>query len=120
MPNVDANVISFQCPKCGQDLQQTIGLLKSNQRLVCNSCGVGVARPAAGCWAKPRGIWRGRSYLMKLQGGFRTRTKAKEKANGRVQILHMRASKLLNRQHFRSNPSSAQWRTYVIDIASFS
>jgi transcription elongation factor Elf1 len=43
MPNVDANVISFQCPKCGQDLQQTIGLLKSNQRLVCDSCGVGIS-----------------------------------------------------------------------------
>jgi hypothetical protein len=27
MPNVDANVISFQCPKCGQDLQQTIGAI---------------------------------------------------------------------------------------------
>jgi predicted RNA-binding Zn-ribbon protein involved in translation (DUF1610 family) len=43
MPNVDANVISFQCPKCGNDLQQTIGLMKSNQRLVCNSCGVGIS-----------------------------------------------------------------------------
>ena len=32
MPNVDANVIRFQCPKCGQDLQQTIRLLRSNQR----------------------------------------------------------------------------------------
>jgi hypothetical protein len=28
MPNVDANVISFQCPKCGHDLRQTIGLLR--------------------------------------------------------------------------------------------
>ena len=43
MPNVDANVISFQCPKCGHDLRQTIGLLKSNQRLVCNSCAVGIS-----------------------------------------------------------------------------
>jgi transcription elongation factor Elf1 len=43
MPNVDANVISFQCPKCGHDLQQTIGLLKSNQRLVCNSCAVSIS-----------------------------------------------------------------------------
>ena len=41
--NVDANVIGFQCPKCGQDLQQTIGHLKSNQRLVCDSCGVGIS-----------------------------------------------------------------------------
>ena len=43
MPNVDANIISFQCPKCGCDLQQTIGLLKSNKRLVCNGCGVGIS-----------------------------------------------------------------------------
>jgi hypothetical protein len=43
MPNVDANVIKFQCPKWGQDLQQTIGLLRSNQRLVCNCCGVGIS-----------------------------------------------------------------------------
>jgi len=43
MPNVDANVISFQCPKCGHELQQTIGLLKSNQRLVCHGCGVGIS-----------------------------------------------------------------------------
>jgi transcription elongation factor Elf1 len=43
MTNVDANVISFQCPKCGHELQQTIGLLKSNQRLVCNGCGVGIS-----------------------------------------------------------------------------
>jgi len=43
MPNVDANVISFQCPKCGNDLQQTIGLLKTNQRLICNNCGVGIS-----------------------------------------------------------------------------
>ena len=43
MPNVDANVISFQCPKCGHDLEQTIGLLKTNQRLVCTGCGVGIS-----------------------------------------------------------------------------
>jgi transcription elongation factor Elf1 len=43
MPNVDANVISFQCPKCGYELRQTIGLLKSNQRLVCDGCGVGIS-----------------------------------------------------------------------------
>jgi transcription elongation factor Elf1 len=42
MLNVDANMIRFQCPKCGQDLHQTIGLLRSNQRLVCDCCGVGI------------------------------------------------------------------------------
>jgi hypothetical protein len=43
MANVDANVISFQCPKCGYELRQTIGLLKGNQRLVCGGCGVGIS-----------------------------------------------------------------------------
>src|SRR5215467_3332263 len=32
---------------------------------------------------------------MKLRGGFRTRTKAKEKANGHVQILHVSAGKFV-------------------------
>ncbi len=48
MPNVDATVISFQCPKCGQDLQQTIGLLKSNQRLVCKAGFLVGRQPAVG------------------------------------------------------------------------
>jgi hypothetical protein len=43
MPNVDANVISFQCPQCGHDLQQTIGFLKANQRLMRSGCGVGIS-----------------------------------------------------------------------------
>jgi predicted RNA-binding Zn-ribbon protein involved in translation (DUF1610 family) len=43
MANVDANVISFQCPKCGYELRQTIRLLKINQRLVCAGCGVGIS-----------------------------------------------------------------------------
>ncbi len=43
MLNIDTNVIGFQCPKCGQDFKQTIGHLKSNQRLVCDSCGVGIS-----------------------------------------------------------------------------
>jgi hypothetical protein len=37
----------------------------------------------------------------------RTGTKAKEKANGRVQILHTRACKSLNQRQFRPTPSSA-------------
>ena len=43
MLNVDANVISFQCPNCGHDLQQTIGHLKAERRLVCADCGVGIS-----------------------------------------------------------------------------
>jgi len=42
MPNVDANVIGFQCPKCGHDLQETIEHLKAERRLVCGDCGVGI------------------------------------------------------------------------------
>jgi hypothetical protein len=43
MSNVDANIISFQCPQCGCDLQQTIGFLKSNKRLACDGCGIGIS-----------------------------------------------------------------------------
>jgi transcription elongation factor Elf1 len=42
MPNVDAHEISFQCPRCGHDLVETIGHLKANRRLVCGDCGVGI------------------------------------------------------------------------------
>ena len=42
MPNVDAHVIGFQCPKCGHDLQETIRHLKAQRRLVCGDCGVGI------------------------------------------------------------------------------
>jgi hypothetical protein len=30
----DTNIIHFQCPRCGFELEQTIGLLKAEQRLV--------------------------------------------------------------------------------------
>jgi hypothetical protein len=49
------------------------------------------------------------------EGVSRRGTKTKEKANERVQILHMRAANPLNEQRYRSNPSSAQCRTYVLD-----
>jgi transcription elongation factor Elf1 len=42
MPNVDAHEISFQCPRCGHDLVETIGHLKANRQLVCGDCGVGI------------------------------------------------------------------------------
>jgi predicted RNA-binding Zn-ribbon protein involved in translation (DUF1610 family) len=42
MPNIDEHVIHFQCPSCGHELHQTIGLLKAEQRLVCAGCGVGI------------------------------------------------------------------------------
>ena len=40
--NIDANVIHFQCPRCGFELQQTIGLLKAEKRIVCAGCKVNI------------------------------------------------------------------------------
>ena len=40
MASIDANVIHFQCPKCGHELTQTIGRLKTEQQLVCAGCQV--------------------------------------------------------------------------------
>ena len=42
VPDIDANVIHFQCPSCGFELQQTIGLLKAEKRIVCADCKVGI------------------------------------------------------------------------------
>ncbi|HWL75195.1 MAG TPA: hypothetical protein VNQ74_15095 [Burkholderiaceae bacterium] len=42
MPGVDANLIRFQCPRCGCELEQTIGLLKAGKRIVCTDCNVGI------------------------------------------------------------------------------
>ena len=42
MRGIDTNIISFQCPRCGFELQQTIGLLKEEQRIVCADCKVGI------------------------------------------------------------------------------
>jgi predicted RNA-binding Zn-ribbon protein involved in translation (DUF1610 family) len=42
MTDVDANMIRFQCPQCGHELTQSIGNLKSNERMVCPGCGVGI------------------------------------------------------------------------------
>ena len=40
MKSVDLNEIAFQCPNCGNDLQQTIGRLKAGLPMVCASCGI--------------------------------------------------------------------------------
>jgi predicted RNA-binding Zn-ribbon protein involved in translation (DUF1610 family) len=42
MTNVDLHEIRFQCPNCGQDLSQTIGRLKAQERMTCSDCGVGI------------------------------------------------------------------------------
>jgi predicted RNA-binding Zn-ribbon protein involved in translation (DUF1610 family) len=38
----DAHVIRFQCPKCGHELEQTIGSLKLSDPMRCSGCGVGI------------------------------------------------------------------------------
>ena len=40
--DIDANVIHFQCPNCGFELEQTIGLLKAEKRIVCLDCKIGI------------------------------------------------------------------------------
>jgi transcription initiation factor IIE alpha subunit len=35
MTGVDAHVIGFQCPKCGHELEQSIGDLKSKEHMRC-------------------------------------------------------------------------------------
>ncbi len=42
MPSIDAHVIHFQCPSCGFELEQTIGLLKAEKRIICLDCKVGI------------------------------------------------------------------------------
>ena len=42
MPNIDGNLIQFQCPSCGFELEQTIGLLKAEKRIICADCKVGI------------------------------------------------------------------------------
>jgi transcription elongation factor Elf1 len=42
VPNADANVIHFQCPNCGFELEQTVGLIKAEKRIVCGECHVGI------------------------------------------------------------------------------
>jgi transcription elongation factor Elf1 len=42
MTSVDAHVIKFQCPKCGHELEQSIGDLKSSEQMRCRGCGVGI------------------------------------------------------------------------------
>ena len=47
MRGIDTNIIHFQCPRCGFELEQTIGLLKAEQRIVCADCKVGISIDAA-------------------------------------------------------------------------
>ncbi|MET0633087.1 MAG: hypothetical protein ABWY92_19675 [Xanthobacteraceae bacterium] len=42
MARIDFHEISFQCPKCGHDLKQTIGQLKASERMTCPGCRVGI------------------------------------------------------------------------------
>ena len=42
MTDVDAHAVRFQCPKCGHDLRQTIGRLKTNDHMICPGCRIGI------------------------------------------------------------------------------
>jgi transcription elongation factor Elf1 len=42
MTGVDAHVVRFQCPKCGHELEQTIGHINSSEYMNCPECGVGI------------------------------------------------------------------------------
>jgi predicted RNA-binding Zn-ribbon protein involved in translation (DUF1610 family) len=41
--DADAHEIGFQCPKCGNDLKQTIERLKAQERMTCSGCGIGIS-----------------------------------------------------------------------------
>jgi predicted RNA-binding Zn-ribbon protein involved in translation (DUF1610 family) len=42
MTGGDTRIVRFQCPKCGHELEQTIGQLKSSEHMRCSGCGVGI------------------------------------------------------------------------------
>jgi hypothetical protein len=42
MTGADAHTIRFQCPKCGHELEQTIGSLKLSNHMRSRGCGVGI------------------------------------------------------------------------------
>jgi len=42
MTDVDAAEIEFQCPRCGNDLKQTITQLKVEKHMTCPGCGAGI------------------------------------------------------------------------------
>lgn len=43
MADVEACRIEFQCPERGHELEQTIGNLKSQARMICPGCGIGIS-----------------------------------------------------------------------------
>jgi transcription elongation factor Elf1 len=42
MTAADAHIVKFQCPKCGHELERTIGNLKLSEHMRCPGCGVGI------------------------------------------------------------------------------
>jgi predicted RNA-binding Zn-ribbon protein involved in translation (DUF1610 family) len=41
--NIDGHVVKFQCPRCGHELEQSIGRLKSGEHMRCPGCGIGIS-----------------------------------------------------------------------------
>jgi len=46
MPNIDEEVVAFQCPQCGFALEQTIGQIKSTEPMRCSGCDVIISTDA--------------------------------------------------------------------------
>lgn len=42
MTHLEAQVVKFQCPNCGHDLEQSIGRLKSGEHIKCTGCSIGI------------------------------------------------------------------------------
>jgi len=42
MTGDDIRIVRFQCPKCGHELEQSIGRLKLSEHMRCPGCGVGI------------------------------------------------------------------------------
>jgi transcription elongation factor Elf1 len=40
MTDIDACLVAFQCPKCGNSLEQTVEKLKSQAQMRCPGCAV--------------------------------------------------------------------------------
>jgi peptide subunit release factor 1 (eRF1) len=42
MTDVEAIAITFQCPQCGHDLEQSMEKLKTEEHRRCPGCGIGI------------------------------------------------------------------------------
>lgn len=45
---IDSRTITVTCPKCSEEMQETLGRLKNDAHLVCSGCGQKIFVDAAG------------------------------------------------------------------------